>query len=154
MTRAEKQAKLKKGPGVFIYCGGAYDTEATPTVLRYRKVEPVLDGQGFPALDKSGRQIFRNTGDVVRSAEGNPVLGGPPEVKKTEIETYKIWGHEFPRDRKVEVQNEALAFKLRALGCFRETDDAPEAVDPGAPEGWMQKRKYRKRVKDEASAEE
>lgn len=114
--RRDRLAKIKKGPGWFVYTGDAVATEYSPTPLLYGKQVPVLLENGMPAIDGSGRQIFEVAGSAVRDSVGRPMLGGPPKVTRHEIATYKLRGVSFPKGEPVRVDDEDLALKLRCLG--------------------------------------
>lgn len=121
-NRKSRQAKLKSGPGVFRYVGGAYDTACTPTVLRTSRREPDLDGSGMPRLDASGRQMWRPAGAIVRDEKSAPVLGGPPKVERIELDVCTVRRVPFALGEAVEVADEQLALKLRGMECFEEVD--------------------------------
>jgi hypothetical protein len=128
-SRKENLAKLKKGPGVFVYEGGAYDTECVPTLLRRTKSEPKFDDQGMPVLDRAGRQLYEKTGDVIRGSDGKPVLGGPPKIVKKEFDPYAVSGGLFHKDKPVTVGDPRLALKLRGLACFKEVEAEDEVKE-------------------------
>jgi hypothetical protein len=122
-NRKSRQAKLKQGPGVFKYVGGAFDTEAIPTVLKTAKLEAKLDASGNPEYDRAGRAVMVPAGAPVRDNEGNIMMGGPPKMKRTELETYVVRRVPFKLDVAVEVADEQLALKLRGMkGIFVEVD--------------------------------
>ena len=98
-TRKGRLAQLKRGPGVFVYDGGAFDTDSEPTPL-FKNGEPVLD--------HSGKQK----------------LGGPPILHRIPIDTYQLMGVEFPKGVEVEVKSSALALKLRGMDHFHEKEEA------------------------------
>ena len=115
-------AALKKGPGLFVYRGGIFDTQSTPTVLRQARNVPVFDAADMPVLDAAGRQVYEAAGAVVRGLDGKPVLGGPPKMERSELASVNIWGIVFPKDQPVQVDDKALALKLRGKEGFRELD--------------------------------
>jgi hypothetical protein len=141
--RKDRLAKIKKGPGVFVYGGEAYDTEAVPTQLKVGKNVPLLDQDGMPVTDRSGRPMFERAGRVVQDSKGQPVLGGEPIIKRKRITTYKLRGLEFPEGVAVEVSDAAVALKLRCLGLFEELEGeaAAEATKDAAPEAKKRGRK-------------
>ena len=126
MNHAARIAKLKVGPGTFVYLGGEFDTECTPTAMRYGKMQPVIGEDNQPVLDRSGRQVFERVGDLVRDKTGRPVMGGLPKMKHTEIEVRKTCGLVFPKGEPVAVNDEAIALRLRGKKTFKEVE--PEAV--------------------------
>lgn len=136
MRESEKKKRLlalDRGPGVFVYDGGAVDVECRPTVLMAGREEPMFDAAGNVALDRAGRQVMQRRGVPVRDEWGNIVLGGEPERNETEIETFKIWDVEFPKGVPVRVRDRSLAAKLRAMSSFTErhsvaVEDEPQAV--------------------------
>jgi hypothetical protein len=122
-NRKSRQAKLKQGPGVFKYVGGAFDTEAIPTVLLTAKKEPNLDADGNPEYDRAGRAVMVPAGAPVRDAANKIVMGGPPKMKRTKLETYVVRRVAFRLGEAVEVADEQLALKLRGMkGLFAELD--------------------------------
>lgn len=126
--RKQRLAKIKRGPGVFVYDGSHYDTNWIPTVKMTGREVPVLDGSGFPVMDGSGRQVYQRAGTPVRDDKGRPVLGGEPKVERIRLETVKIWGVDFPEGVPVEVKDTSLALKLRCLTAFEEIE--PKAEEP------------------------
>jgi len=147
-THKEKLAKLAKGPGVFVYLGGAYDHEWKPTPKLSGKKEPLLTAEGMPVMDRSGRQIYKPAGEIQRDDSGQPIMGGIPEKKRIEVKVFSMWGVEFPKGEKVGVSNEALALKLRARSeLFDEIEGAYEEIpEPPQGAGKIKRRKYRKRA--------
>lgn len=119
-NRAAKLAKLKSGPGVFIYVGGEFDTETVPTPVRQGRNQPKLGSDNMPIFDSSGRQVFEQVGELLRDKNGRPVLGGPPVVKRTPLESFRVWGVEFKKGERVEVDDDDLALKLRCRKSFKE----------------------------------
>lgn len=152
-NRKSKQAKLKQGPGVFTYIGGAFDTEWIPTVLKTSKQEAAVSDDGSPIYDRAGRPVMVPAGRVVRNDKGEPMMGGPPKVVRNELKTYTLRKIEFPKGEPVEVFDEALALKLRGLDCFDEAEDEIEDAEPGKQKSKKQKRKYQRRAAPVASAE-
>ncbi len=131
-SRKLRKAKIKRGPGVFVYDGSLIDTEWVPQALRMGKNVAVLDANGMPVLDATGRQIFEKSGAPVRDEKGQPVLGGEPKVVKHPIEVYKLWGVEFPAGKEVVVDDPTLAAKLRGMDGFDEVEGAAlEVVEEG-----------------------
>jgi hypothetical protein len=119
-NRKSRQAKLKQGPGTFKYLGGAFDTESTPTILKTSKKAPAIGDDGMPLYDRASRAVMVPAGAPVRDERGNPVLGGPPKIKKVELKTCVVRRKEFPLGKPVEVTDESLALKLRGLKTFEE----------------------------------
>ena len=74
---------------------------------------------GAPVIDRSGRQQFRPSGEIVRDSKGAPVLGGVPEIRRTPIATRVVRGVSFPTGKPVKV-GDAIALKLRCMGGFDE----------------------------------
>jgi hypothetical protein len=103
-TRKGRLAQLKRGPGVFVYDGGLFDTESEPTPL-FKNGEPVLD--------HSGKQM----------------LGGVPNLRQIPVDTFVLMGVEFPKGVPVEVKLSALALKLRGMDHFVEQDEAAPVVE-------------------------
>jgi len=120
--RRERLAKLKKGPGVFVYDGEGYDTEAIPTPLLTGTKSPVFNAAGLPVMDASGRQIYEKSGRPVTAQDGTIVMGGVPKVRRIKIKTLKMRGLEFPEGKPVLVADEALALKLRGMDVFEEVE--------------------------------
>lgn len=127
--RKDRLKKLKKGPGTFVYVGGASDTAAIPTYLRMGARVPRLDAANMPITDGSGRQVYERAGAIVKDMKGQPVLGGPPKVEHIELETYDVRGVSFPKDEPVQVKDPTLALKLRCLSHFEEVDEDGEESD-------------------------
>ena len=131
--RKDRLAKLKKGPGVFVYDGLGFDVEAIPTVLKIGRNVPVLDSEGMPVVDDSGRQVFEKQGKIVRDSKGQPVLGGVPKIKKTPLDVFEVRGMKFPKGEPVEVKDPSIALKLRCLERFEEVE-AIEVVEADGDE--------------------
>lgn len=125
--RKNRLAKQKKGPGVFVYDGNAFDTEWVPTVKRVGKNVPLLDATDMPVLDQTGRQQFRPSNAAVTDGQGRPVLGGEPKINKIPIKVFKLRDYEFSPGEKVYVDNTNTALKLRCMACFEEIEVEPEA---------------------------
>ena len=134
-TRKQRLAQIKRGPGVFVYDGSAVDSHWEPTPLRAGRQEPMLDNDGMPVLDAAGRQRHMRVGALLKGKDGRPVMGGEPKKTFIPIETYKIWGSEFPTGEPVEVSDQALARKLRCLGCFDEVEAKAAKAAPAADDG-------------------
>src|SRR5512141_2968122 len=89
--RRERLAKIKKGPGTFVYLGKALDHECIPTPMKVGKKVPALDDAGLPIHDSSGRPVYETPGATAKDAMGNPILkGGPPKVRTTPIDVFEI----------------------------------------------------------------
>ena len=109
-SRKQRIAELKKGPGVFVYLGGAYDTEFIP---------------GVPATDEDGNVLFhKKTRKVIWEKE--------PVLLKHELAVRKFGreGFEFPKGAAVHVDDPQRAFKLRCLPYMRELEAEGDA-EPG-----------------------
>lgn len=106
-SRKGRLANFKRGPGVFVYDGGEFDTESEPT--------PLFLPNGKPDVDYTGKQK----------------LGGPPILHKIPIDTYELMGIKFPKGEPVEVKLHALALKLRGMDSFHEQEPVA-AVEPAA----------------------
>lgn len=134
-NRKERFAQIPKGPGVFVYDGSAVDHESTPTILRTHHKEPEYDDRtGLPKMDKAGRQVYKTAGIPKMDNTGRPMLGGPPEIKRIPIDTYRLRGSEFPKGEPVKVNNPRLALKLRTMSCFEEvSEEATKKKGPGRP---------------------
>lgn len=130
--RRDRVAMLKKGPGVFVYLGTAFDVESVPTPKLVGAKAPVLDADGLPVKDAAGRQVFRPSGAYVTDENGNTVYGGEPKIIKHKIAEFKIRGYEFPKGKKVQVSDAVLALKLRGMDCFEEVEGKPDADKPSA----------------------
>lgn len=131
LNREQKLAKLKlrEGPGVFVYQGGAKDSTSTPTVLRYGRNVAKFDESGMPVMDRAGRQVFERVGQVVVDDTGKPKMGGPPKVEYTEIAKWKVGGVEFPKGEPVVVYDHQLALRLRTMDqFFSEEENAFEKI--------------------------
>lgn len=132
---AQRMAEVKKGSGVFVYNGEQCDTEAIPTPKLAGKDVPVLDDEGYPVIDGTGRQVFMKQGTPLFDEEtGKVIMGGKPKIKRTKLEVLEVWGVEFPAGEEVEVENSALARKLRTLPTFDEVEaDEEEGEVAAAP---------------------
>lgn len=134
--RKERLARQKKGPGVFVYDGSGCDTVWHPTPVLVGKSEALLDSSGMPAIDSSGRQIFKPAGQYKRDKQGKIIMGGVPRVERVPLDVFKLRGVEFPAGVPVRVEDGQLALKLRCMGCFEEVDEAaladpdPEDLEP------------------------
>ena len=128
-SRKGRIAKLKKGPGVFVYNGTQVDTEWTPTILTVGGKTPALNAQGMPVLDRSGRQTWVTTGSPVLDEKGIPMLGGPPKKTTRKLDTVTVWGIEFKKGAAVKVDNSTLALRLRGKDCFEEVDEEDEVTE-------------------------
>jgi hypothetical protein len=126
--RRERLAKIKKGPGTFIYDGEMCVSIWEPTVMLVGRDVAVFNADSMPAMDASGRQIFEKAGSPMRDDKGRPVLGGPPKKTKKKLTTFVVWGVSFPAGEPVEVTDPTLALKLRCLGGFTEIE--PGEADP------------------------
>jgi hypothetical protein len=144
--RRERLARQKKGPGVFVYNGKAFDTEWHPTPLLVGKDEPVLDSGGYPVLDSSGRQVFKPAGQYKRDSKGHIVMGGVPRVEAKPLPVFVVRGIEFPAGKKVAVDDPSLALKLRCLGMFdeAEADEADDEIPAHIAADALKKRPGRK----------
>lgn len=131
-TRRERLAKIKKGPGVFVYEGGACAKEFIPTVKRIGRKEPLLDQNGYPVVDSSGRQIYQPSGQPVRE-NGIPVLGGIPKVENRPLDFLTIQGVKLNRGVPVFVSDEVVAVKMRCMAFVKEIDKMPETTEEEAP---------------------
>ncbi len=129
--RRDRLAKIKKGPGVFVYDGSAMDTESIPTPLLTGRKTPLFDASGLPALDRAGRQIYSSAGEPVRNPlTGAIVMGGVPKLVHHPVAVYTIREHEFPKGEPIEVHDDELALKLRCLSCFTEVEADETAEAP------------------------
>jgi hypothetical protein len=133
-TRKQRLARIKKGPGVFVYDGSAVDTEWEPTVMRHGKKEPMFTPDGMPVVDVAGRQMYQKVGAIMKGKDGRPVFGGEPKRHTKPIDVLVLWGKEFPSGVPVFVEDTAMARKLRCLGSFDELegDEAELAKSEGA----------------------
>lgn len=125
-NRKQRQAGFKKGPGIFVYRGGAFDTAWEPTPLRRNTQTVKLDDQGNPVVDAQGRAVMEPAGSFV-IVGGKVVMGGPPKVSRTEIDPWTLSGVTFPRGKAVPVADKALALKLRGMSDFFDEVEAVEA---------------------------
>ena len=158
-NRKSRQADFKKGPGWFVYKGGAFDTEWIPQPLRRTRPEPKLDELGNVIMDSQGNAIMEQVGSFV-IVRGKVVMGGPPKVVRTEFKDWKVGGVVFKRGEPTRVEDKRLALKLRGMEQFEEVEaiqieTEPEA-DPedieAAPEPAPKKRGRPAKAKAEASA--
>lgn len=159
--RKQRLAKLKRGPGVFVYDGSHTDHESIPTYLLVGKeVAKFNESTGLPQIDKSGRQVFERAGTVVRNGKGEPVLGGVPKIERIAVETKTVRGVDFPTGKKVLVEDPSLALKLRGMDGFEEVEgEADVEAEPEASAEAPKARRGRKpkaavETEPEASAEE
>ena len=128
--RKDRLALMKRGPGVFVYNGNAFDVESIPTPLLIGRNTLALDKEGLPIRDASGRQMLQPAGKYKLDDEGHVILGGVPKIVKHPIEVFKLRGREFPKGKKVKVDDPSLALKLRGMDCFDEVDgDADDEDD-------------------------
>lgn len=125
-SRRRRLAKLKKGPGVFIYDGSHKDHEWKPTPKLTGKKEIVCDNDGIPVLDDSGRPTYKPAGKVVFGDDGKPLMGGKPKVIHTKVETRVIRGVTFVSGEATVIDDASLALKLRGMEGFKEV--AGEAI--------------------------
>ena len=154
LNRAQKIAKLdlRDGPGVFSYIGGAFDTESTPTVLRYGRNEPEFGADELPVVDRAGRQVFKRVGHIAVDESGKPRLGGPPTVKRIEMSTFKVGGVTFQRGEKIVVYDHKLALKLRVSEFFDEDEGAFEDISKAHGKGKAKRKLYRLKAEPLADA--
>lgn len=147
---------MKRGPGTFVYEGGHYAIEHTPTIKRFTREEPVVDDDGEIAIDGNGNPIMRNVGGIVRDHKGNHMLGGKPKVERVEAEHFALWGQTFERGVPTYVGDPALALKLRCHGACRELGDDEIEAAPGDDEAVPPKRprKGKRAAGDEGSSED
>ena len=141
MKRKERVARLKKGPGLFVYNGTAKDHDWSPTPQTVGKAVQMLDDAGMPVVDGSGRPVYERESKYVRDAKGNVVMGGPPKIKTRLLDVFNLWGVEFPEGERVEVTNAALALKLRGMDGFDEVDEATDEAADETPSPSPPKRK-------------
>lgn len=133
-TRKRRLAKVKKGPGVFVYLGTAVRVDAHPTMLLTGKKEVLFREDGLPAVDASGRVQHRPAGKPMFDEDGKPVLGGKPRLVKTPITTFKLRGMEFPAGKEVVVDSPSTALKCRLIGFFEEREGALLKIETEQPE--------------------
>jgi hypothetical protein len=156
-NQKDRLAKLKQGEGVFVYAGGAFDTEAIP---------------GVPLIGKDGNQVRtvpiieveQEDGTKVQVADpkaGNKgvlVWKRAPQFKRTEIAVFRlpiagVFGEydessksyivkpdvhgevkplflEFKKGDPVFVGDPRQALKLRCLKCFKEVEDVSKPAAP------------------------
>lgn len=146
--RKQRLAKIKRGPGTFVYNGGFEDVHHEPTPLLRGKREPAFNADDSLKVDRSGRQVFERQGTPKRDESGKIILGGVPKETRTPIDAITIRGIVLPKGEPVRVDNVATALKLRCMGGFTELDD-DEAPGPVAPK----RGRGRPRKQTEAKAE-
>lgn len=153
-TRHQRLSKTKRGPGVFVYEGGSYVVEHSPTVLLTRKREIATDDDGAPIVDGSGRLTYRPAGTPVLDHEGKVRMGGKPKEKRIELEERVIQGVVLPKGVPVRVDSPTVALKMRCLG-IKELSEGDESVDViEGDEPAPKKRGRPAKVKAETSVEE
>lgn len=153
-SRKKRHAKMKRGPGVFVYDGSLHDPSVEPTPLLVGTKEPVFDASGMPVADGSGRQVFQRAGIPVTDERGEVVRGGTPRPVHEQMDTWTIRGVVFPEGKAVRVADAALALKLRGMDGFAELEgEAAEAADePEAPKrGRGRRRKVETELEGEAA---
>lgn len=127
--RKDRLAKLKRGPGVFVYDGSFCSVEHIPTPMLTGHKEPVLDANGMPVTDAVGRQVYQPAGRVKTGQDGRPIMGGIPKVKKTPADSWTVRGKVFPAGEQVVVDNPSLALKLRGMDGFEEIEGEAVAIE-------------------------
>jgi len=137
-SRKERLKDIKRGPGYFAYNGKALSIEDTPTYKMSNKRMYKYNPDGTLALDAQGRPRMVSAGIPERDVNGRPMLGGEPKRAYTPIETYTMWGVEFPPGKPVYVSKKSLALKLRCSPYFNEVEkpseeEAPAKRKPGRP---------------------
>lgn len=95
-----------------VYDGSAKDHDVTPAVSR---------------KGEDGRPMKRK-------------YVQPAKYVFTPVDTYKLWGVEFPKGVPVEVTNAALIKKAQALGCFKETSAIEALAEPSGEEAPKRRR--------------
>lgn len=131
--RKSRLAKMRRGPGVFVYDGSLCDTEWIPTPALTGKKEALFDSSGLPAMDASGRQIYQQSGRPVIGHDGKILMGGTPKMVRKPIETYLLRGMAFPKGEPVEVEDSGLALKLRGMDGFTEVEAVEIVEEDEAP---------------------
>jgi len=136
-NRKQRQANIKRGPGVFVYDGSAMDSASRPTFKRNGRLVAVLDDDGFPVTDTSGNQVHEQSGSFVKDRSGARILGGVPEVTMTPMDVFKMKSRngrplDFPVGKEVVVSDVDIAFRLRMLDCFSETGESSDGGDATA----------------------
>lgn len=121
-TRRKRLAKLKAGPGYFVYKGGFFHVNTIPTPRLYGRKTAMFDAAGMPIVDASGRQQYQRAGAIVYDLSGRPVMGGKPKVEKTELDAYTLRGVTFARGEPVYVSDEDMARKCRCLSILEEVE--------------------------------
>lgn len=121
--RKQRLAKIKRGPGTFVYDGSHEDVHYEPTPLLRGRAEAAYNADGSLKVDRSGRQVFEKQGAPVRNEAGQIKLGGKPNVVRRKLETITVRGVVLPKGEPVLVGDPAKALKLRTMGGFHELDD-------------------------------
>lgn len=112
ISKEQRMAKLKKGPGVFSYNGNAFDTESIPGEINYA--------------------IVKNLSEITDEVLSNPrSYVVQPKVIRKQLGSVKVQGIVFNKGDKVSVDSIDLAFKLRAMGCFDEHEEKAEDTASG-----------------------
>ena len=153
-TRDMRLGKMGRGPGVFVYDGGRYVVEHSPTVLLTKKKQIRTDEDGAPVQDSSGRLVYDPAGQPVLDHDGiTPRMGGKPKAQRIELAELVVWGVKFPKGKHVKVSDAALALKLRCLGV-REVGAAGEAAEVDEPVSGRERKKRDKKAKEHSEAAE
>lgn len=159
LNQEQRLAKVKKGPGTFVYLGGACDTEAIPGIPAMGKDGHQLRSVVFMTVeDEDGKKV--QVIDPKSSEKGELVWLKAPRFVRREIEPYKLRipgvegvydadakGYvakkgpdgkdrplflELPKGKPVKVSHPNLAIKLRCLKFFEEVeaDEKPVETKP------------------------
>lgn len=98
------------------YIGGAKDHEVSPQVF------PKKEGVAGDA------KSYKDAKGIVVQDKRQPPLK-EESISYKEMETYVLWGTEFHKGRPVQVTNQKLVAKCKALGCFTISEgEAPKAA--------------------------
>lgn len=158
--RKQRLAKLKKGPGTFVYDGSAKDVHYVPTVLLVGKKVAVFDAEGMPVVDENGEQVYQRPNRPVIGTDGKPKLGGKPKIELKPLDVRTVRGVKFPAGKPVSV-DAGLALKLRGMNGFEEVEsdgaDAEASSESDEPASGRARKRRRAAVKEadaEASSEE
>lgn len=148
-NRASRIKQMKQGPGTFVYRGGHHITTQKPTLLREKlRVPKEVDGQ--VVLDTLDRIVYEHVyGDPILDHKKKAQMGGPPIYTRVELETFTLWGTDFPRDVPIYVDDPKLALKLRCHGSCEEveSEDLTDEERAGVRKEQSDGRKGRRKTK-------
>ena len=127
-NRKQRMRQVPDGSGYFVYNGKAVAREYEPTPLLTKDRQVMVSDSGqivrqgnMPVYEPAGRPVMQ-----MENGKKVLVLGGEPIEKVVSIETFKLWGAEFPAGQKIFVEDPTLAMKLRRMAHFDELKEDEE----------------------------